>query len=77
MEALHYLYEVDITMTTASNILVTDSMTEEKESVLQIVLIDFGKDTMVDRGGKYNLSNVEKAEYTRRYPQMAPEVVDG
>ena len=80
MEALHYLHEEvgilhnDIT---ANNILVTDSMTEGNESVLQIVLIDFGKATMADDGRKYNLSDVEKAEYTRRYPQMAPEVVDG
>ena len=52
-------------------------MTEGNQSVLQIVLIDFGKATMADDGRKYNLSDVEKAEYTRRYPQMAPEVVDG
>ena len=41
------------------------------------MMIDFGKATMVDDGKKYHLSDVAKAEYTRRYPQMAPEVIDG
>ena len=80
MEALHYLHEEVCILhndITASNIAVTDSMTEGQESFLQIVLIDFGKATTIDDGRKYNLSDVEKAEYTIRYPQMAPEVIDG
>jgi serine/threonine protein kinase len=68
MEALQYLHEEagiihnDIT---SSNILVTDSMTQGLESSIQIVLIDFGKATTVNDGRKYQLSDVEKAEYTR------------
>ncbi len=39
--------------------------------------IDFGKATTVNDGRKYSLSDTEKAEYTQRYPHLAPEVIDG
>ncbi len=61
----------------ASNILVADSVTERVSTpdlFVQIVLIDFGKVTTVSNGRKYRLSDIEK---TRRYPHLAPEVIDG
>ncbi len=83
MEALHYLHE-DVGILhndlSASNILVADSVTERvstSDFFVQIVLIDFGKATTVNNGRKYRLSDIEKAEYTRRYPHLAPEVIDG
>ncbi len=83
MEALHYLHE-DVGILhndlSASNILVADSVTERASTpdlFVQIVLIDFGKATTVNDGRKYSLSDTEKAEYTRRYPHLALEVIDG
>ena len=67
MEVVHYLHEEvgilhnDIT---ASNILLTDSMTEKQDSYIQIVLIDFGKATPVANNRKYNLP-VQKRVNTR------------
>ena len=44
---------------------------------MQLVVIDFGKATTVERGKRYHLSESEKAEYIRRYSHIAPEVVEG
>lgn len=82
MQALSYLHnEVQILHNdiTSSNICLTDSVTEKPSfsDYIQIVLIDFGKATSVNNSRKYKLSDTEKVEYTRRYPQIAPEVVDG
>ena len=38
----------------------------------QVVLTDFGK---VSSGRRYNLSVSEKAQYLRKFPHVAPEVV--
>ena len=43
----------------------------------QIIVIDFGKSTGVDQGRHYQLSAREKVEYTRQFPQLEPEVIDG
>ena len=82
MQALTYLHdEVQILHNdiTSSNILLTDSTTENPslENYLQIVLIDFGKATPVKNSRKYNLSALDQAEYVRKYPQIATEVLDG
>ena len=75
MEVVHYLHEEvgilhnDIT---ASNILLTDSMTEKQDSYIQIVLIDFGKVTPVANNCKYNISSAEKSEYKRWHPHISP-----
>lgn len=44
---------------------------------MNIVLIDFGKASTIDQGKKYYLSWVEKTEYTRKYPHLAPELIEG
>ncbi len=31
----------------------------------------------MNNGRKYRLSDIEKVEYTKRYPHLAPEVIDG
>ena len=82
MQALTYLHDEALILhndITASNILLTDSTTEKplSSNYIQIVLIDFGKATPVKNSRKYNLSDIEKAEYTRKYPHIAPEVIDG
>lgn len=43
----------------------------------QIVLIDFGKATNASQGKKYHLSFTERAHYHRKYPHIAPEVIEG
>lgn len=45
--------------------------------VHQVIVIDFGKATGVDKGKHYDLLEVEKSEYTRKFPHMAPEVIEG
>ena len=82
MQALAYLHDEALILhndITTSNILLTDSTTEKPSlsNYIQIVLIDFGKATPLKNSRKYNLSDIEKAEYTRKYPQIAPEVIDG
>ena len=80
MEALRYLHEEaqllhnDIT---TSNILLTDSKTDDMTTSVHIVLIDFGKATTILGGRKYSLTECEKSEYIRRFPHLAPEVIHG
>ena len=69
MDALHYLHEEALIIhndLTGSNILVTDSLTEGDS--IQIVIIDFGKATSIDKGKILHLSSIEKAEYIRNFP---------
>lgn len=40
-------------------------------------LIDFGKATTLSEAKKYYLNLNEQAEYTRKYPHIAPEVISG
>lgn len=80
MEAIDYLHEEACILhndITTSNILLTDSLTEKQDSFIQIIIIDFGKATAVKNNRKYHLSDVEKSEYTRRFPHISPEVIDG
>lgn len=65
----------------ANNVIVCDSMCASQVPSssgvirLQIVLIDFGKATIIDQGRRYNLNSLEKSEHTCRYPHIAPEVI--
>lgn len=43
----------------------------------QILVIDFGKATKTIQGKFLHLSQQEKTEYQRKFPQIAPEVVEG
>ena len=36
---------------------------------------DFGKATPISHGRQYNFSESEKAQYLKKYPHIAPEVV--
>ena len=42
-----------------------------------IVLIDFGKATSDSQGKHYHLSFSERIQYIKKYPHIAPEVVEG
>ena len=71
MEAVKYLHcEVYILHNdiTTSNIVIDDT---------HIVLIDFGKATEILKARRYNLGEDEQQEYLIKYPQLAPEVIDG
>ena len=85
MEALRYLHdEVSI----LHNDIKTNNIISEKrvqtqhnsisdEVPVQIVLTDFGKATTIQEGKRYHLSWTEQAEHTRRYPHLAPELIEG
>ena len=45
--------------------------------LVQILVIDFGKTTKTIQGKFLYLSQQEKLEYQQKYPQVAPEVVEG
>lgn len=86
MEAVRYLHdEVHVLHNDlkCNNILIGESLTEapvtdsSSRRYMQLVVIDFGKATTVERGKRYHLSESEKAEYIRRYSHIAPEVVEG
>ena len=78
-EALRYLHvEVKLIHNDLKedNILVTQSFCDGN-SMVQIVIIDFGKATKICDGKRFTLSDTEKSEYMRMYPYMAPELIDG
>ena len=86
-EALRYLYdEVKILHDDlkCNSVVICDSISEvarsstsAHSSSVQIVLIDFGKATSTDEGKTYKLNNIEKFQYTTKFPHMAPEVTEG
>lgn len=79
LEAFHYLHdEAGILHNDlkSNNILISDTVVAGSLN-FQIIVIDFGKATGVDNGKQYNLTDPEKSEYTRKFPHMAPEVIDG
>jgi len=82
-EAVHYLHEnVNILHNDlkCNNILICDGLAAVEDmcdSYVQIVVIDFGKATCIDSGKTYRLNDVEKAEYFKKYPYIAPEVIEG
>lgn len=81
MEGLRYLHEeVEILHNDIkpNNILISETGTVQSSTcTLSVVLIDFGKASLLDQGKKYYLSWIEKAEHTRKYPHLAPELIDG
>ena len=76
VEAVRYLHDEakilhnDIT---PSNILMSECGSQE----YQLVLIDFGKASLIAEAKTYRLTESEKVEYTRKYPHIAPEVIAG
>ena len=78
MQAFTYLHEEvqvihnDVTL---KNVLVTNSFTDD--TVVQIVIIDFGKASKANSGKMYNLSDTEKSSYMVKYPYLAPELIEG
>ena len=82
LEAIKYLHEEvsilhnDIKM---NNILIAKSLDLSSSDLCdyQVVLIDFGKATKLSEGKRYHLSGVEQAEYVRKFPHIAPEVIEG
>lgn len=86
MEALRYLHEeVSILHNDikTNNIIISEKRVQTQrnstsdEVPVQIVLIDFGKATTIQEGKRYHLSWTEQAEHTRRYPHLAPELIEG
>ena len=64
------------------NIFVCDRITEASrkssdDSSVQLMFVDFGKATSVEKGRLFHLNGVEKSDYALKFPHIAPEVVDG
>ena len=82
-EAVHYLHEnVNILHNDlkCNNVLICDGLATEEDmcdAYVQIIVIDFGKATCIDSGKTYRLNDVENAEYYKKYPYIAPEVIKG
>lgn len=87
MEALRYLHNEALILHNdikANNALISERSElpqgpscASRADHLNFVLIDFGKASTVDQGKKYCLSWIEKTEYTRKYPHLAPELIEG
>ena len=82
LEALRYLHEEATILHNdikPNNILISERnfASNMSESILSIVLIDFGKACTISAGKRYHLSWIERSEYTRKYPHYAPELIDG
>ena len=78
LQAFTYLHEevpVIHNDVTTENVLVTNSFTDD--TVVQIVVIDFGKASKANSGKKYNMSDTEKSSYMVKYPYLAPELIEG
>lgn len=50
---------------------------KEAYILAQLSHLDFGKATPIENDRKCRLSDSEKAEYAKKYPHIAPEVVSG
>ena len=84
LEAVQYLHNEakilhnDITFT---NILLSQCETHACSDVnslqYQLILIDFGKASAITKAKSYHLTDSEKAEYVRKYPHIAPELISG
>ena len=84
MESLRYLHD-DIGILhndlKSNNVLLTRPLsTEPLQSdtrCLHVVLIDFGKATYITDFKRLKLNGIEMAEYTKKYPHIAPEIIEG
>ena len=79
LEAVRYLHdEVQLINNDikSNNILLTHSFIS-KSSMVQIVIVDFGKCTKIENRRSFKLSQMEIAEYMRMYPYMAQELIEG
>ena len=77
VETLEYLHE-DVKILhndlKCSNVLLCDG---SGVCNVQIMLLDFGKATSITDVRKYALNDIEKIQYVKYYPHLAPEVVQG
>ena len=82
VEYLHSEAEILHNDITTTNILLgpavnSDQCTTATSGNYQIVLIDFGKATKSKCGKMLHLPVQDRLEYQKKFPQIAPEVVDG
>ena len=77
VEAVRYLHDEAKVLhndATPSNILMSPCTCESSGNPeYQLVLVDFGKATLIAEPKVYRLTECEKVEYTRKYPHIAPE----
>ena len=79
MEALRYLHDdagILHNDLKCNNILLTNPVMKSEHDI-NIIIIDFGKATYMQDHNKLRLTEIEQAEYIRKCPHIAPEVVEG
>ena len=85
LEAVSYLHtkaEILHNDVTSSNIVLGNAFNTSSCSSLftrnyQIAVVDFGKATKLTKGKMYHLTVSEKEEYYHKFPQLAPEIIEG
>ena len=84
-EALDYMHcEVKVLHNDlkCNNILICDRITEAStespnDCSVQLMVIDLGKATSIDKGKFLHINDIDKSEYVLRFPHISPEVVEG
>lgn len=85
LEAMNYLHsevkvihnDLKCNNIVTCNCFTFQEATPENSFYVQIVIVDFGKATLIENGRHLYLTASEKSEYFRRYTHIAPEVIDG
>lgn len=80
MEALRYLHEDEEILHNdlkCNNVLLAEADSGDGDSWLHIVITDFGKASTISEERRLRLSFVDESEYLRKYPHIAPEVIEG
>ena len=75
---LHDVLMKSVTYNQNTIVLLFTQLVETLEDLnVQIMLLDFGKATSITDVRKYALNDIEKIQYVKYYPHLAPEVVQG
>ena len=77
LEAVKYLHDVADVLHNdikCDNIIVTNCTPSEED---QIILIDFGKASLISKATRLELNEVEQTRYWKDFPHYSPEVITG
>ena len=81
LEAARYLHDevqlINNDIKFNNNIILLTHSFISKSSMVQIVIVDFGKCAKIENRRRFKLSETEKAEYMRMYTYMAQDLIEG